>query len=94
MSEDNTHGTPEYKTERCRQFIIDEVCRKKNFLAWQENWNKNNAILLQLREAETKAATDKEDEPQRRKNDAHAPEKPTEKVERKGPQPGNYPHLQ
>lgn len=88
LSENNTRGTPEYKTERFREFIMSEMNRKKKFLAWQESWKINNANLIKIREEELKTMTEKEEEAQKMRAAEQAEEKTVDKVERKGPQPG------
>lgn len=89
LAQNVTHGTIEEKTEKCRHFIFSEIQRKKNFLAWQETWNKNNASLLKLREEELKAIAEKEEEAQKKRVAEQADEKVAEKVIKKGPQPGD-----
>lgn len=62
--------------------------RKKEFVAWQDEWNRRHDGCLQRKEDELRERKDREEEERRRRTAEILHEKVPEKPQPKGPQPG------
>lgn len=86
MSDSNDNQAA--KMANFTDFIDREVKRKKEFIAWQDEWNKRHDGCLQRKEDELRERKDKEEEERKRRAAEILHEKTPEKPPPKGPQPG------
>ncbi|CAG9820637.1 unnamed protein product [Phaedon cochleariae] len=90
VPEDTIPLTEEMKRGEFLEFVDREIDRKKQFLSWQEAWNKKNASVLKVREDEQREFIEKEEATQKEKEQEKQDQKVDDKTKQKGPQPGKY----